>query len=263
MQTKRKYPFANENSFEKRKKQQQNNSNPNERKSMPAKKTEKALPVMQDHRKLKPFAGIQDLVMDYSIDVEDDVEEHSNLIDDDDDNYDNEPKTTNPPLVSEPTVCGALSSLICNYESSDEELDTINQQLTQKTGLINQKTPENSLVDKVNQKNSCPDLKSILNNDDISTADNVINEDDGPEEVKFDKKVDAEINVSEQVVKTKQTSVRRNDIVGRHKKFNQNKRSKLPSTLLQKLLHKEIQQERNIVLQCIRHIVKSNYFEKI
>lgn len=258
MQSKRKYPFSNENG-EKHKKLQQSQSAPNDRRHFPAKKHQKALPVMQDNRKLKPFAGIQDIVMDNSSDGEDTAEDDTNCLIDDDD-YEL-PMVTNTTIVCEPTVCGALSSLIGNYESSDDESVSNNQLPSQIIEPFNKETLQNvTLENKCNSQNER--CQENIKNDHLLNIQEINNEDDGPEEVKLKKKFEAEVNVHEHVVKTKQEIIKRNDTVGRNKKFIQNRRSKLPSTLLQKLLHKEIKQERNIVLQCIRHIVKSKYFEK-
>lgn len=39
------------------------------------------------------------------------------------------------------------------------------------------------------------------------------------------------------------------------------KKRNRPPTLLQKLLEPEIRRERNILLQCVRHVVQKNFFQ--
>lgn len=82
--------------------------------------------------------------------------------------------------------------------------------------------------------------------------------DNGPEEMKAEvRKEETSAGLGE----SKPKDVKKN-IFKRRIQANQHRRPKLPSTLLQKLLHKEVQQERNIVLQCIRYISRNNYFDK-
>ncbi|XP_023949779.2 FMR1-interacting protein NUFIP1 [Bicyclus anynana] len=229
----------------------------------------KAVPAMEESRTLKPFEGIRLLQIDDDLDEETESESPSCVpIEDDEDTADTETKE-----VKDPAVCSALTSLICNYESSDEDdIETKSEckevkkpsndnnvkakKETKNNKINNQTQPkvkaaENVKVQLEVSKNNQPDCKSV--SDDES----------GPEEVEISKE-GINLPVDETTIsKTKATKelpskksnvplVKRNELRRKHK---------LPSTLLQKLLHKEIQHERNLILQCIRYVVKNKYFE--
>ncbi|XP_026757194.2 FMR1-interacting protein NUFIP1 [Galleria mellonella] len=219
------------------------------------------LPVFENERKLKPFQGIQDLDM-HSDTNEETEESDNNFSEDDDMEYSNKNKdiTHN----NEPVVCSALSSLICNYESSDEEEKTNNEvkieTLTSKNSIESQK------------KITCLkilDVKNTTENNSTHPSDDTIDKgnnsdcDSGPEEVKIERTTinDTNTKQTESVCNKKYLTKRKmNANETKHKSYS-NKKPKIPSTLLQKLLSKEIQHERNIVLQCIRHIIKNDYFD--
>ncbi|GBP27389.1 hypothetical protein EVAR_18866_1 [Eumeta japonica] len=174
------------------------------------------------HYSLKPFTGIQDLIME---DEDLNTEQHSELVLDIDDNEWTENMSHKTP--KENISCNALSNLICNYGSDSEP----------------EKIPNDNNDIRENSK-PCP----IFNQD--STVNLNINEkhkitlsdDSGPEEVKIDKK---QIGLVDECIK-EQKEIPRKQI--RHntkplvKKY---KKSNLPSTLLQKLLYKEMRHEQS------------------
>ncbi|XP_049865110.1 nuclear fragile X mental retardation-interacting protein 1 [Pectinophora gossypiella] len=225
---------------------------PNLPKKMPARK-EIPLPVFEYNRKLKPFAGILSLTIDSDNEenAKQDVE-CSYIIEDDEDCPQQTVPETKPSKTGEPSVCSALSSLMCEYGSSDEEREITHP-------------PNISIGPSVNNsKESKTPIESALLSQHKNTIEKHESDDDsGPEEVKVDKQTENETDI---VPENSKENIIRRIQNKRHnplkKPVNRKPKSKLPSTLLQKLLHREIQQERNIVLQCIRHIVKHNYFDK-
>ncbi|KAG7311419.1 hypothetical protein JYU34_002461 [Plutella xylostella] len=228
------------------------NINNNKKRHRPAKISAEVIPE-EKKMKMQPFCGIQDLLT--NSDSEEMTEETSNnfLIDDED--FVEDSATPIPSEKSEKTaVCSAISNLICNYGSSDED-DT-------------EVTP----VDPPKKVNEIlPKSDIVTESKEISTSKNISDDDSGPDEVKTNnikENVESEMPAVEALKNTTKkfdkTSARKVSSFnhGRHVKTSNHKyKPKIPSTLLQKLLSKEIRQERNIVLQCIRHIVTNNYFE--
>ncbi|KAM3964837.1 nuclear FMR1 interacting protein 1 [Aphomia sociella] len=220
----------------------------------------KTVSIVETERKLKPFEGIQDLDMPSEINDDDAEESDGNFsIDDDVENFNRIDNTLN----NEPVVCNALSSLMCNYESSDEEEKSNEIKETSET-QNNTKAQEimkcvNNVEVQLQVQNSITseptDIK--INDDNNSDCDS------GPEEVKIEKSLDIE-TVSKEIQSDSSKKQLTKKTIGRevkHKSYTTMK-SKLPSTLLQKLLHKEVQHERNVILQCIRYVIKNNYFDK-
>ncbi|KAI8427904.1 hypothetical protein MSG28_002250 [Choristoneura fumiferana] len=214
------------------------NASKKRRKVIP-KPNEKKLPAVEDTRKLKPFGGIQelnlnvdeeqeDLKCDFRIEDEDDVPEATTSVKD---------------TVVASSVCLALSSLQCDYGSSDDEEECEKDKNTEP----GQKTEKHttSII-----KDTTPYL--------IPPKKHESDDDSGPEEVNVIKKINDEPNNLESKPTNKRKS--KDDILKRP--IFKRPKPKLPSTLLHKLLFKEVRHERNIVLQCVRHIVKNNFFDK-
>lgn len=225
------------------------------------------VPKIYDQRKLQVFTGIQNLIEYDDIDKNQPLKIESYIIEDDDDEIFTEVPTPESTAIIkdiEPTVCGALSSLMCDYGSSDEETKTkesidMNDSTKSKTictkNLTIQKVPEPTanIVVEISKK----------------ISDRESDDDGGPEEVKMVKQcttVVDEINVPLETANNKiaYNNVRKNkkENFVKKKPFQIRSKPKVPSTLLQKLLHIEIRHERNVILQCIRFIVNNNYFDK-
>ncbi|VVD01820.1 unnamed protein product, partial [Leptidea sinapis] len=211
---------------------------------------------------LKPFSGITQLLPPFK---EDDKEEASNdLIEDDE--YINiaEEEEMVQTEKDQPTVCGALASLINNYDSSDdEEKDKSNNSI--KTNIT-----ESFVKCDTNKKDIVTDkkvLKPLIIDNNIKN-DISVEDDSGPEEISICREV-TKCNNSEKVdsVKsnTKLIKLQSNKKIIKEKFVKSNEKviykRKIPSTLLQKLLCNEIRQERNMILQCVRFVVKNNFFE--
>lgn len=117
--------------------------------------------------------------------------------------------------------------------------------------------PKNLLL--ISQISESINCDKQINKDSVQkTIPNGDDSDSGPEETTVEKRKDDTYPVTEGL---KPKDARKKTIRGRIQN-NQWRRRKIPSTLLQKLLFKEMQQERNIVLQCIRYIRRNNYFDK-
>lgn len=278
-------------------------------------KSYEILPKVEDKRQLKPFTGISSIVEDP---IADDTPEIEDLIEDEVD--ENHEMVTED---KEPAICSALSSLLCDYGSSDDDdvndentTVTINKPFTkvkdrtyeniiQNTGnssLIlevnpnvsksisnelketphvkdteceqnddSNNDPEEVKVDKTAISNKVVKIKILeesklmpnesMNTTSIKDSENKVQSDDddsGPEEVKLDK---TEILHNVEEIKQNKTPVNKKTEFVRKNHFRR-PIPKLPSTLLQKLLSREMQHERNVVLQCVRHIRKNNYFDK-
>ncbi|XP_045459021.1 nuclear fragile X mental retardation-interacting protein 1 isoform X2 [Melitaea cinxia] len=236
-------------------------------------KTDQTVPPKEETRKLQPFRGIQDLVIDDSINS-DTPEEFNVLIEEDEDDNDVKTEIKEVEIVSKPIVCGALTSLICNYESTDEE--DMEENTKQATIKLSKKldgvTAENRKINlDINNDVSigikCEKLSNkkaeVSKPENNSSCHNESDNESGPEEQSITK-IEPITNDDLKSTKCLQS---KNERLQRHDKLKSRHRvvklkRKLPSTLLEKLLHKEIQHERNVILQCIRHVVKNNYFDK-
>lgn len=176
-----------------------------------------------------------------------------------DDDYE---ASTEPPEETqnsqEPVICEALISLMCNYGTSDDEPDE------KENTVINKLTSKQNPVDALS--NETKNIESSIVNKLETIEDNPNNsDDDGPEEVKIVKTNIEHENAQETLTKNneKPLPVKKVYPSKNEYKHDYTLKRKIPSTLLQKLLHSEIRQERNIVLQCIRYIKKNNYFDKV
>lgn len=232
----------------------------------PFKKT-KVLPVLDDKRSIKPFSGIQDILSE--IVTPEDIMETEKFdlgIEDDDVSEENVPNTkTN--ISSESTVCNALSSLICEYGSSDDDETTVSKENI--IDKCNQNSETNGNLHKVNSEPksvaipnlSVPAMSEHKRKDSKSCLLDV--DDDGPEEIAILKKDITELT-PDIIPDKKSVPIEKKEKIKSYptKVIKKPPRSRVPSTLLQKLLFKEVKQERNIILQCIRHIRKNNYFTK-
>lgn len=258
---KRKLPFNKNENQEKQKRFKQSFTGIT-KKSNPQKflKKPQDLPALEVNRKLQPFAGIQDLLKDSDTeDCNTDQDKLDFFIEDDDESTSciKKPAELHNNGSTEPIICSALSSLIGDYGSSDEEINTTKQNIEIHV-CQNNKNTSNSRENE-NEKNDNSKQSNIAKT--VNESDN----DSGPEEVKVIKKGEIEEdNTANCNVKKIYQSTRR-DISKLSKKpsvHTKYYKPKIPSTLLQKLLHREILHERNIVLQCIRYIVKHDYFDK-
>lgn len=221
---------------------------------------------IDDRRKLQPFKGIQKLIELDDIDENESLENENSLIEDDDDVYTKvqEPNSTKTPKDTNPSVCGALSSLMCDYGSSDEETEPM------KSTNINVSMLSNTCTGDINNiaEVITPERKVNLVVKDFK-GDKVSDDDSGPEEVKFAKPNPSMINEVKKTLEIANSNIV-NKVVRQNKKENSvpkkhiqtRPKPKVPCTLLQKLLHREIRHERNVVLQCIRYIVNNNYLDK-
>lgn len=252
------------------------------------KKICKIIPTTEESRTLKPFAGIQSL-QSYDLDEELDPVSITNVpIEDDEDIRSTSIVSTIGTLqteanVSEPTVCSALTSLMGCYASSDEENndDDSNTQTQEfKKPLCENKAKSTDI--KSNNKNSnkeklsrniekskksaiklVEDTKVKDSKSTISNCQDRSDNESGPEEINIIKEgtnlpIDCTNNIkskpAKELPKNNRRSVKKHEII--------RKRNKLPSTLLEKLLHRDIQHERNVILQCVRYVVNNKYFDK-
>ncbi|XP_041978129.1 nuclear fragile X mental retardation-interacting protein 1 [Aricia agestis] len=249
-----------------------NDRNRNKLGFRPEKSCNIILPTAEESRTLKPFGGLQDLMMDESDDEHNKEEINSNDLIEEDEYVSETPiEDERLPDNSETKVCGALTSLICNYGSSDEENSDTEQKetMSSKEKKLEPKTKKSEVKDiqllnseKPNGLNlGEPKAQNLVEEDKAHEMD----DDSGPEETKIVKIDNNEPQNNGNEIGNSITKKNKNKLLVnmknkpnfRHDTF----RRKLPSTLLEKLLFKEIQKERNIVLQCIRHIVQNNFFK--
>lgn len=195
---------------------------------------------VNENKSLKPFAGIQQITDNATsfndADRIDDICEYD--IDDDDwipskSNTDTDKK-----------LCNALSVLMNNYESSDEQNNSLNIENNTKVIIQTRRAADNC---------------GVINSNSTSFLENGDENDSPPEETVISKDQNTHHIEKESTLLHKELKKTQHKIP--FKKIE--KKRFLPSTLLQKLLSKEIRQERNVVLQCIRHIIKNNYFSDV
>ena len=221
--------------------------------SQPAKKPRVIpnAPSTIEKNKLKPFAGIVNIEMDQIAEETTEPLECSNSLIEDDEEAPLIPKGTTD--TTKPVLCGALTSLMCDYGTSDEE--TENEVLNKVSVTQSSQKPIQPPRIDINEKETLIEEKPKL-------IENKESDDEGPEEVKIVKVNVEHDSAPEKVIKPKEKPVKTIIPPRKPQKQNYTYKRKIPSTLLQKLLHTEIRKERNIVLQCIRYIKKCNYFEK-
>lgn len=244
------------------------------------KKICKIIPTTEESSTLKPFAGIQSL-QNYDLDEESDsVSITSVPIEDDEDIHSAIDTPQTETNVSGPTVCSALTSLMGCYASSDEDdndgdsntqTEVIKKPLNENKAKITDKTnnqvkltrniqkSKGSAIKKEDNKVELKDFKSTT----ISNCQDVSDNESGPEETNISKEgtnlpIDCKNTIkakpAKELPKNNRPSIKRHEII--------RKRNKLPSTLLEKLLHRDIQHERNVILQCVRYVVNNKYFDK-
>lgn len=212
----------------------------------------KTIPPLEDTRKLKPFKGIQDLINEDKIEEDDQDIQSNDKIEDEDYNLNNIDQTDDN---SKPNLCGALTSLICNYGSSDDEENIEDSTNTHSEN----KTIENSTAASASFKISVKPIEKLIDIDKLSSTQCHVKSDDdsGPEELQIVKEnLGPDTNIP--LNKNKRKISHKKQIVRKVTRL----RKKLPSTLLEKLLQNEIQHERNIILQCVRYIVDNKFFDK-
>ncbi|CAK1549930.1 unnamed protein product [Leptosia nina] len=198
---------------------------------------------MEGSRGLKPFRGIQQLIESNVVDEYSphEISNKNDLFEDEDYVEDIPKKECN---AQDLQICGALISILNDYGSSDDDIDII-------------KTSDSIKKDESNREKINPNIK-------ISEE-----EDSGPEEIKIDKDITKNNTESTRssVMESKKAENKIKKSDNKNQQANKKKlqrnvpiRRKLPSTLLEKLLSNEIRKERNIILQCIRHVNKNNFF---
>lgn len=232
------------------------NSKPNPKLSTntsePPKKKPRVIPTPPatvEKNKLKPFAGILSIKLDDSTEEVPEAEESNNELFDDD--YDATMEVPKETPNKEPVLCGALTSLMCEYGSTDEETEEKDDK------EVNKLVPDQKEVHSLNESK----IKPV--EDPPKVEKNESDDEDAPEEVKIEKTNVQHDGTQEITTKNKEKPVVKSVIPPKNiERPNYKTKRKVPSTLLQKLLHNEIRQERNIVLQCIRYIKKHNYFDK-
>ncbi|KAJ0181869.1 hypothetical protein K1T71_002591 [Dendrolimus kikuchii] len=239
----------------------------------PTQRKPKVLPTMQVKRKLQPFSGIQNIVPENCTEDDDNSLSANDLIEDED--FETINLEANAQRYVKPGICGALSSLICDYGSSDDESNgqpndkCIIESESKKTDLSNAIEITNGIKNTVKidtPKGHSSGSESLAQKSISKNVDNKSDDDSGPEEIKTNKSAEKVINKEEEIRdmnKLDCSSKNVNKKLLERSHIFMRPKVKLPSTLLTKLLRREMQQERNIVLQCIRHIIKNNYFEHI
>ncbi|KAJ2953649.1 hypothetical protein O0L34_g1260 [Tuta absoluta] len=266
----------------KRMKTQNNNitdSSNNKRRHRKPKKQVPEKQIQDSNRKLKPFAGILNLVKENYAEIRE-VVENDLIEDDDDEDFSPQVKpleTSTKP--EEPVVCSALSTLMCEYGSSDDENE---MQVHQNEPTTTENIKKVIKIRNMNSETGKPNTgtSNVENKASVDNSHNNINtikqetkvihhvkeiknksDNEAPQEVKVEKPLVIIDDSKDTKTKSNMNRQTRNRNDAPNRKPKNNFKRKLPSTLLQKLLHKEIQQERNIILQCVRHIVKNNYYD--
>lgn len=219
----------------------------------------KVSPPLEIKRKLQPFSGIQNIVSENYIEDNDiSCLSADNLIEDDD--FEPAESDINKQILIKPIVCGALSSLMCDYGSSDDEnKDQKNDKCVTKPESKQIETSEasNSVVKDLTYDSSKSGSEPLVHKNAVNKSD----DDSGPEEIKTMKpNENLEGNVDKKMFEPHSKIRQSNQRLNTYHQFRRPK-VKLPSTLLTKLLRREMEQERNIILQCIRYVIKNNYFE--
>ncbi|XP_014253430.1 nuclear fragile X mental retardation-interacting protein 1 [Cimex lectularius] len=146
-------------------------------------------------------------------------------------------------------VCGVLGLLTAyNSDSEEEEMKVSSDIQNDNKKESSEKSENENLAD--------PENKSSL-------------EEEPPEETKI---LREELDVPNILVKTNLVTnedTKEKPVHEKRKRVQSGKRKLIskvppkykPSTLLQKLLSKEIKKERNYILQCVRYIIQNNYFK--
>lgn len=255
--------YQNKNNFKRKK----SYSNFTQTPSINPKVTQRSSKIVvlpaDDKRKLQTFSGIQSLLAE--ICIEDDAHSlpESDKIEDDDFYEPSGPVFDNTSMNNKSGVCDALSSLMCSYISSDEENLSPQNKFNKSESEIKKNKEKTELI--IINENTVETVKNKFSQlDELGPSinkDNKSEDDSGPEEVKLVKSNEnVEIinsNNNNSGIPEKKYFKHRLEKKVLHKR----PKTKLPSTLLTKLLYREMRQERNMILQCIRFIIKNNYFE--
>ncbi|XP_077303005.1 nuclear FMR1 interacting protein 1 [Arctopsyche grandis] len=194
-------------------------------------------------------------------------------------------KDTNLHKIENAPVCKALNSLIVAYQtSSEEETDDLifnnvsnshiskesNKitELTSNPNISNTSLPENkstSIVPNIDS-DSGPEVAAIQKTDTISTVMEIVSENKIIEKkntTRDRKNIRKRKNpIEDSEIKTKINRRDPNRILNTFQKQLKYYKER-PSTLLEKLLDKEIRHERNVILQSINYIIKNNFFDEI
>ncbi|CAK9809854.1 FMR1-interacting protein NUFIP1 [Anthophora quadrimaculata] len=163
--------------------------------------------------------------------IENNDEESINHISDEDEIPEILPKFT-------VATCNVLN-LVPNYESALEENDAPEEVSIKRVKLNDDTTEENNAVKELTNKNEVTD--KIYLSTELSNPQLV---DIGFKEPKNKRNVTVNPNTK-----------------NKDRKATVNKKQPYTSQLLQKLLSRSIQHERNLICQCIKHIVDNNYFD--
>ncbi|CAH0603123.1 unnamed protein product [Chrysodeixis includens] len=260
---KRRHGFDKQNQNQKPKRQNVDLSKLNNNKPLKVKpKVIPTIPSKVEKNKLKPFSGILDLVMENETDDTVETSNCDDLIEED--YYEQAQKQIiESPIAQEPVLCGALTTLMCDYGSSDEEADDKQEIVAKEEPPVKTETevkPIQITSPQIIENNKTKIESTVVDNHDTE-IESKESDDEAPEEVKI-VKTNTEHDNQEPVCKMKEKPPVKKTTPLRNDRYQNHVRKKIPSTLLQKLLHNEMRKERNIVLQCIRHIIKNNYFDK-
>nr|BAN20705.1 unkown protein [Riptortus pedestris] len=170
----------------------------------------------------------EDLLKDSNDEVMEDCEKH----------FSDEEWTRDEAVKKETTapVSKILMDLSASYASESEDEDLCKKNDNQ----------ESSITNSVESDNEAPPEEKILRE-----SDNLPN-------IHLDKRIKIEPKCKQATFNVTKKPLNNNQINSDWKPHMK----KRPLTLLEKLLAKEIRQERNHILQCIRYIIGQNFFEE-
>ncbi|KAG5345150.1 NUFP1 protein, partial [Acromyrmex charruanus] len=208
----------------------------------------------ETYRGLRPFAGITDLQEETDAVYLDEQVEQINFCGKDIDNISDEDDVSHastPEYVSQtaaeptnlPTVTSSLilPSLVADYESEDSDDGP------EEVSIKKRKTEEN-LQDEITE-NTIHEENSIQVCEKISNAQSCTNADDESNN-KFQNTVITDQN--------KQSREPNRVISNKNEKFFLRR---YHNQLLEKLLSRSIQHERNLICQCVKYIIENNFFD--
>ncbi|EGI63112.1 Nuclear fragile X mental retardation-interacting protein 1 [Acromyrmex echinatior] len=211
--------------------------------------------IEETYRGLRPFAGITDLQEETDAVYLDEQVEQTNFCGKDIDNISDEDDvshaSTTPEYVSqiaaEPTNLSTvtssliLPSLVADYESEDSDDGP------EEVSIKKRKTEEN-LQDEITE-NTIHEENSMQVCEKISNAQSCTNADDESNN-KFQNTVVTDQN--------KQSREPNRVISNKNEKFFLRR---YHNQLLEKLLSRSIQHERNLICQCVKYIIENNFFD--
>lgn len=194
-----------------------------------------------------------------NVDKEDIAEQEENIVISDDEDWqdeDNKAADTKGPLV----LGGALGSLMGAYSDSEDEStdEAVTSQGKDNPQSVPKKIDEGS-SSKVKADASVEVTKSQDKSvDDAGTQDMLV------EVAKQDSSASAEVKQDAQQLKESTSRTRNRRMQRKKMPKGPPKPRKMPrrrKTLLEKLLQADIIHERNVILQCVRFVVKNNFFD--